>query len=42
MEAFSRGKLKIRDDLHLGVGFLAATSGMTGPERLVLGRVAHR
>jgi pimeloyl-ACP methyl ester carboxylesterase len=40
MEAFSRGKLKIRDDLHLGVGFLAATSGMTGPERLVLDRVA--
>ena len=39
MEAFSRGKLKIRDDLHLGVGFLAATSGMTGPERLVLGRI---
>ena len=39
MEAFSRGKLKIRDDLHLGVGFLAATSGMDGPERLQLGRV---
>ena len=39
MEAFSRGKLKIRDDLHLGVGFVAATSGMQGPERLELGRV---
>jgi pimeloyl-ACP methyl ester carboxylesterase len=39
MEAFNRGKLEIRDDLHLGVGFLAATSGMTGPERLELGRV---
>jgi pimeloyl-ACP methyl ester carboxylesterase len=39
MEAFSRGKLKIRDDLHLGVGFLAATSAMVGPERLELGRV---
>src|ERR687897_1612642 len=39
MEAFSRGKLKIRDDLHLGVGFLAATSGMQGPERLELCRV---
>ena len=39
MEAFSRGKLEIRDDLHLGVGFLAATSGMDGPERLELGRV---
>jgi len=39
MEAFSRGRLKIRDDLHLGVGFLAATSGLTGPERLELARV---
>ena len=39
MEAFSRGKLKIRDDLHLGVGFLAATSGMEGPERLEMSRV---
>ena len=27
MEAFRRGRLKMRDDLHLGVGFLAATSG---------------
>jgi pimeloyl-ACP methyl ester carboxylesterase len=39
MDAFRRGRLKLRDDLHLGVGFLAATSGMTGPERLELGRV---
>jgi pimeloyl-ACP methyl ester carboxylesterase len=39
MDAFRRGRLKMRDDLHLGVGFLAATSGMTGPERLQLGRV---
>jgi pimeloyl-ACP methyl ester carboxylesterase len=39
MDAFRRGRLKMRDDLHLGVGFLAATSGMTGPERLTLGRV---
>src|SRR5687768_6033731 len=39
MDAFSRGKLKIRDDLHLGVGSLAATSGLEGPERLELGRV---
>src|SRR3954470_23117422 len=23
MEAFGRGRLKLRDDLHLGVGFLA-------------------
>src|SRR3954452_1897757 len=39
MDAFRRGRLKLRDDLHLGVGFLAATSGMTGPERLTLRRV---
>jgi pimeloyl-ACP methyl ester carboxylesterase len=39
MDAFRRGRLKLRDDLHLGVGFLAATSGMTGPERLALRRV---
>jgi pimeloyl-ACP methyl ester carboxylesterase len=39
MEAFRRGKLVLRDDLHLGVGFLAATSGMTEPGRLEVGRV---
>ena len=39
MEAFRSGRLKLRDDLHLGVGFLAATSGITGPERLDVGRV---
>ena len=27
MNAFRGGRLEIRDDLHLGVGFLAATSG---------------
>src|SRR4051794_18966728 len=27
MNAFRHGKLEIRDDLHLGVGFLAATAG---------------
>jgi len=42
MEAFRRGRLKLRDDLHLGVGFLAATSGLTGPERLEVGRVTTR
>jgi pimeloyl-ACP methyl ester carboxylesterase len=42
MEAFRRGRLKLRDDLHLGVGFLAATSGLTGPERLEVGRVETR
>jgi pimeloyl-ACP methyl ester carboxylesterase len=39
MEAFRRGRLKLRDDLHLGVGFLAATSGMTEPGRLEVARV---
>ena len=39
MNAFRRGRLTIRDDLHLGVGFLAATSGMTEPGRLEMGRV---
>ena len=39
MDAFRRGRLTIRDDLHLGVGFLAATSGMTDAARLEMGRV---
>jgi len=34
MTAFRKGRLKIRRDLHLGVGFLAATSELTGPGRL--------
>jgi pimeloyl-ACP methyl ester carboxylesterase len=34
MDAFRRGRLRVRRNLHLGVGFLAATSGMTGPGRL--------
>src|SRR4051812_2467014 len=38
MNAFRHGRLQLRDDLHLGVGFLAATSGMTGPERLEVAR----
>ena len=29
----------IRDNLHLGVGFLAATAGLTGEERLRFRRV---
>ena len=39
MNAFRGGRLEIRDDLHLGVGFLAATSGSREPGRLVLARV---
>ncbi|HEX6116664.1 MAG TPA: alpha/beta fold hydrolase [Solirubrobacterales bacterium] len=34
MDAFRRGKLRVRRNLHLGVGFLAATSGITDPGRL--------
>src|SRR4051812_49914854 len=40
MDAFRRGRLKLRDDLHLGVGLLPATSGMTRPEPPTLRRVA--
>ncbi|MDQ1741328.1 MAG: hypothetical protein QOE53_2980 [Pseudonocardiales bacterium] len=39
MNAFRGGRLDIRDDLHLGVGFLAATSGSTDPARLQMARV---
>ena len=39
LNAFRAGRLQIRDDLHLGVGFLAATSGMDEPGRLELARV---
>ena len=34
MDAFRGGRLRVRRNLHLGVGFLAATSGMTEPGRL--------
>jgi len=34
MDAFRNGTLIVRRNLHLGVGFLAATSGMTGHGRL--------
>jgi pimeloyl-ACP methyl ester carboxylesterase len=39
MDAFRRGRLRVRDDLHLGVGLLAATSGSRAPGRLRFGRV---
>ena len=38
MDAFRTGRLVVRRNLHLGVGFLAATSGMTEPGRLRFGR----
>jgi len=34
MRAFRSGRLTVRRNLHIGVGFLAATSGATGPGRL--------
>ncbi|HEY1596102.1 MAG TPA: alpha/beta fold hydrolase [Thermoleophilaceae bacterium] len=34
MTAYGRGQLEIRHNLHIGVGLLAATSGMTDPGRL--------
>lgn len=33
-DAFRAGRLRIRGSMHLGVGFLAATSGATEPGRL--------
>jgi pimeloyl-ACP methyl ester carboxylesterase len=40
MDAFRRGRLCVRRNLHLGVGFLAATSGASGPGRLRFTRIA--
>jgi pimeloyl-ACP methyl ester carboxylesterase len=34
MDAYRSGRLAVRHNLHLGVGLLAATSGMTQPGRL--------
>src|SRR4051812_23378042 len=34
MAAFGAGRLRVRQDLHLGVGLLAATGADTGPGRL--------
>jgi pimeloyl-ACP methyl ester carboxylesterase len=39
MDAFRAGRLRVRRNLHLGVGFLAATSAATGPGRLRFRRV---
>ena len=39
MAAFRAGRLRIRRDLHLGVGFLAATAPPGGPGRLRIRRV---
>ena len=39
MAAYRAGRLLIRENLHLGVGFLAATSGDTDPRRLRFERI---
>jgi pimeloyl-ACP methyl ester carboxylesterase len=39
MSAFRAGRLQVRRNLHLGVGFLAATSPDTGPSRFRFSRV---
>lgn len=39
MDAFRAGKLLVRRNLHLGVAFLAATSGMQPPQGLAFRRV---
>jgi pimeloyl-ACP methyl ester carboxylesterase len=42
MDAFRAGRLRVRHDLHLGVGFLAATSGAAGDGGLRFRPVATR
>lgn len=42
MDAFRAGRLRIRGSLHVGVGFLAATSGMDEPGRLEFDSVRTR
>lgn len=42
MRAYLSGRLEIRRNLHLGVGFLAATSGSTDPARLRFRTIATR
>jgi SCP-2 sterol transfer family len=39
MDAYRAGRLIVRHNLHLGVGFLAATSETTGPGRLRFQRI---
>ena len=42
MQAFRGGRLRVRRNLHLGVGFLAATSGIREPGRLRFDSVRTR
>jgi len=40
LQAFGGGKLRMRGNLHIGVGFLSATSGAPAERRLRFGRAA--
>ena len=42
MRAYESGQLSVRHNLHLGVGFLAATSGTSSPGRLRFATVVTR
>jgi pimeloyl-ACP methyl ester carboxylesterase len=42
LSAFGRGRLQIRQNLHLGVNFLAATSGNDDPARLTFQTIATK
>jgi pimeloyl-ACP methyl ester carboxylesterase len=42
LDAFRNGRLSVRRNLHLGTGFLAATSQVTGPGRLRFATVRTR
>src|SRR5205823_13236132 len=42
MDVFRAGRLIVRRNLHIGVGFLAATGGVPGPDRLRFARVRTR
>lgn len=42
VSAYLRGRVSVRRNLHVGVGFLAATSGTTGPARMRFRNVGTR
>jgi pimeloyl-ACP methyl ester carboxylesterase len=42
LDAYRAGRLSVRQNLHLGIGFLAATSGLTGQGRLRFRMVTTR
>jgi hypothetical protein len=42
LRAYQSGRLAVRRNLHLGIGFLAATSGVDGPGRLRFRTVTTR